>query len=131
MRRRRRLLKISSLVTYSCLASQSQFLYSLSINQILNLNWAIWAMWAAQGSKEKNYTLEGGFHWQNLFLSYLDILVSALKVGWNWILYVHIMQLDHIRFAKSPLYFWPIICFSVFPVPNFEFSVSDLWFSVL
>ena len=80
MRRRRRLLKISSLVTYSCLASQSQFLYRLSINQILNLNWAIWAMWAAQGSKEKNYTLEGGFHWQNLFLSYLDILVFALKV---------------------------------------------------
>ena len=87
MRRRRRLLKISSLVTYSCLASQPQFLYSLSINQILNLNWAIWAIWAiweAQGSKGKKiYTLEGGFHWQNLFLSYLDIVVSALKVGKN------------------------------------------------
>ena len=78
MRRRRRLLKISSLVTYSCLASQPQFLYSLSINQILNLNWAIWAMWAAQGSKEKN--LYFGFHLQKLFLSYLDIVVSALKV---------------------------------------------------
>ena len=61
MRRRRRLLKISSLVTYSCLASQSQFLYSLSINQILNLNWAIWAMWAAQGSKEKKLYFRGWF----------------------------------------------------------------------
>ena len=30
------------------------------------------------------------------------------------------MQLDHIRFAKTPFYFWPIMCF----LPNFEFSIS-------
>jgi len=35
---------------------------------------------------------------------------------------VHIMQLDHIRFAKSPFYFWPITCFSVFPAQFWIFS---------
>ena len=35
---------------------------------------------------------------------------------------VHIMQLDQIRFAKSPIYFWPIICFSLFPAQFWIFS---------
>ena len=35
---------------------------------------------------------------------------------------VHIMQLDHIRFAKSSFYFWQIICFSVFPAQFWIFS---------
>ena len=35
---------------------------------------------------------------------------------------VHIMLLDHIRFAKSPFYFWPTIHFSMFPTQFWIFS---------
>ena len=35
---------------------------------------------------------------------------------------VQIMQLDHIRFAISQFYFWPIIRFSVFPAQLWIFS---------
>ena len=41
---------------------------------------------------------------------------------------VHIMQLDHIRFAKSSFYFWPIIHFSVFPA---QFWIFSEWCLVL
>ena len=41
---------------------------------------------------------------------------------------VHIMQLDHIRFAKSSFYFWPIIRFSVFPA---QFWIFSKWCLVL
>ena len=35
---------------------------------------------------------------------------------------IHIMRVDHIRFEKSPFYFWPIIHFSVFPTQFWIFS---------
>ena len=41
---------------------------------------------------------------------------------------VHIMPLDHIRFAKSSSYFWPIIRFSVFPA---QFWIFSKWCLVL
>jgi hypothetical protein len=41
---------------------------------------AIWAIWAAQGSKEKKIvTFEGGFRQQIFFIFCLNIVVSTLK----------------------------------------------------
>ena len=54
--------------------------------------------------------------------SHQKILNFRFPQFWIRVGKVHIMQLDHIRFAKSPFYFWPITCFSVFPAQFWIFS---------
>ena len=55
-------------------------------------------------------------HWRHLAA---DLTLIGMRQG---TFQVHIMQLDHIGFAKSPFYFWPILCFSVFPAQFWIFS---------
>ena len=57
--------------------------------------------------------------WVNLRLRYSKEKYRPGLICWCK---VHIMQLDLIRFAKSPFYFWPIIHLSVFPAQFWIFS---------
>ena len=57
--------------------------------------------------------------WEHPHFMVLNIF---LRFWQTYIDKVHIMQLDHIRFVKSPFYFWLIIHFSVFPAQFWIFS---------
>ena len=56
------------------------------------------------------------------------LLYKKFCLRWKFSNKVHIMQLDHIRFAKSSFCFWPIIRFSVFPA---QFWIFSKWCLVL
>ena len=78
-------------------ANQSQALHSRGFAHIPNSSTQV--VTATQWSKSKY--LKGGLT-HNMWE-----IQPSFKV--------HIIQLDHIRFVKSPFYFWPIVHFSVFP----------------
>ena len=58
----------------------------------------------------------------HLYLSAVGLKSEVMKKFTPNLVKVHIRQLNHIRSPKSPLDFWPIIHFSVFPTQFWIFS---------
>ena len=57
-------------------------------------------------------------YWALTIYLFLAISIHWISNGFK----VHIMQLDQIRFGKSPFYFWPIIRFFCVSCPIFFFQ---------